>query len=99
MPMAIPIAATALTVSSGASVYLGSKQLEASRRSRNAARDLENQRQIQLKSEAAAREAAAEKAAGAGSRVGGGARSFTQALGFGSGNTGAGLGQGTLFGN
>lgn len=95
-----PVALAALAVAVGVQAYQGQQNLENSRRMRNAQDNLEKQRQAELASEAAAREAAKQRAASAGSRVGRGSLvSGVGGLGFGSGNTAPGIGQGALFGN
>lgn len=79
---------------------MGKEALDLQKDAVKAQERLEQQRRDELSKEAAARRAAAAKAAKSGSRAGGSTRSaFMSSLGFGSGNTNAGLGMGTLFGN
>jgi len=85
-------------VTAGTTSYFGKAQMDAAKDARKAQEGLEGDRRRQLASEAAAREAAAARAATAGQRAGT-RTSFTQGLGFGSGNTAQGAGAGTLFGN
>jgi len=77
---------------------LGKESLDETKKMRESQEKLEAERRKQLSDQAAAREAAAARAASSGSRVGlrGG---LVDAIGFGSGNTTTGLGQGNLFGN
>ena len=95
---------TAILIGAGLSAavtsYFGKASLDDARSARRKQEALESDRRKQLATEAAAREAAATKAASAGQRVGrGGARaSLLGGLGFGSGDTGQGLGGGNLFG-
>lgn len=89
-----------MAVAAGVQAYQGQKNLENSRRMRNAQNNLEEERRAQLASEAAAREAAKERASTSGQRVGRGSLvTGVGGLGFGSGNTAQGIGSGTLFGN
>lgn len=85
-------------VAAGTTSYFGKAQMDAAKDAKNAQQNLENDRKRQLAAEASARQAAAEKAATSGQRAGT-RTSFTQSLGFGSGNTAQGAGAGTLFGN
>lgn len=79
---------------------LGKESLDETRKTRQAQERLEAERRRTLSAEAAAREAAAAKAATAGQRAGRGTRaSLLGSLGFGSGNTQAGLTMGSLFAN
>lgn len=82
----------------GFQIGAGKEQLDEAKKARRSQERLENEQRDRLKGEAAAREAAAAKAATTGQRVGR-RSSFVSALGFGSGNTQAGLGSGNLFGN
>lgn len=84
----------------GFQVGLGKESLDEQKKARRAQENLEAERRKNLAAEAAAREAAAAKAATAGQRAGRGARaSLLGSLGFGSGNTQAGLTMGNLFAN
>ena len=79
---------------------LGKENLDEVKKARQAQERLERERRQTLANEAAAREAAAAKAATAGQRAGRGTRaSLLGSLGFGSGNTQAGLTMGNLFAN
>ena len=84
-------------VSSGSAAYFGKEQMDAAGAAREKADKLEAQRRKQLADQAAARQAAADRAATSGSRVGS-RTELVSALGFGTGNTQAGLGAGTLTG-
>ena len=88
----------AALVGLGTSTAQGIDSLNTARSMRRAQGKLEEDRRRVLAAEASARAAARDKAASAGSRTG--ARTgFIGGLGFGSGNSGDGIGAGTLFGN
>ena len=93
------IAGTALAA--GTASYSAVDQHNQAKASRDSQKNLEETRAKQLADEAATREAARIKAEGSGRRAGGSlsASAFSAPLGFGSGNTSAGLGMGRLFGN
>jgi hypothetical protein len=89
----------ALLIGAGVSAYFGKAQMDAASDARKKQDGLEAQRRKELSDQAAARQAVMDRAAGAGKRVGRGGAAPTGTLGFGSGNTQAGLGSGSLFGN
>lgn len=100
MAAALPFIVAA---SAGVSAYSSIKQTQEIKRSRDDQKRAERERADELARETRAREAAKKRDETLGQRTGGfsgtGASVFSSGMGFGSGDSGRGLAQGTLFGN